>query len=1008
MKHNYKQQFFFLLFLSTSLLTNFTVSTDLSTEAALTAPEFEPYTYPGEQDYLRLEFRNENSGASTEIYHSFDENSGYQLVTTVGPGVREYYHYNLKPRTTHYYKLRARVGSEVSPFSEVYWATTYSKNYPPVFTARAIDANTIELSLTDKSYNDIAYYIRTTESATSIRYTDDFYQEVNFATDSGATQKVLHHPVEPGKTYYYSIEMATIHDQFYEAYIARTSMSTPVPACADAGSVEREVWTGISGGKVSSIPLYVAPNQITTLTSLQAPVNAGDNYGARIRGFLCAPQTGNYTFWIASDDQSELWLSTDTNFENKKLIGSVTGYTSIGQWEKYPTQKSVLIPLTAGKTYYFEILHKESASGDHLAVGWQLPDGTLERPVGGDRIIKYDRSNYEPNVSITSPANSETFDAPATVNVVVNGYDPESSITKVDLYLNDALVISDASAPYGTELKDLAGGDYTLSAHIFNNEGQDAWDYTYFRVITPACAGTGGIQREIWQNITGTSISSVPFDTPPTNYEQLTAFETGQYKFNNYGSRIRGYLCVPETGNYTFWIASDDNSELWLSTDEFVGNRRLIASVRGATAFRQYDKYPSQKSVSIALRAGRKYYIEALHKEGTGNDFISVGWQLPSGAVQQPIPGDRLIKIGSILENEQPVVHFMSPVDNATFTQGATIPLKVYATDPDGSVYSVSFEANGTPLTEIRNVPYEYQWTNVPAGSYSIIARVRDDKGAMSTDQLNITVNTAVQCAGAGKIYREIWTGIPGTSLSSVPFDTSPDAVRELTSFSTPNYTANEYGSRIRGYLCVPVDGNYTFYISSDDNSELYLSTDEDPGNKVKIAYLNGAVKPGVYNQYATQVSSPVALQGGRRYFIEALHKEGSGADFVAVAWRFQDGTFEGPIPGTRLSPYEDPAMNAAAFTAETTVLSDEQGSLEVFPNPVAAGGELTIAISDLADGEATVQLMSATGILVRSQQVSSQAGTVVINIGESLPAGMYLIRIARGRKQWSQKITVK
>src|SRR6185369_14615417 len=49
-----------------------------------------------------------------------------------------------------------------------------------------------------------------------------------------------------------------------------------------------------------------------------------------------------------------------------------------------------------------------------------------------------------------------------------------------------------------------------------------------------------------------------------------------------------------------------------------------------------------QKSAPISLAAGQKYYIEALHKEGGGGDCIAVGWQLPSGVYERPIPGSRL------------------------------------------------------------------------------------------------------------------------------------------------------------------------------------------------------------------------------------------------------------------------------------------------------------------------------------------------------------------------------
>ena len=78
------------------------------------------------------------------------------------------------------------------------------------------------------------------------------------------------------------------------------------------GSITREVWTGISGTTVANIPVGAAPNLTDTRPSFEAPTNWADNYGTRMRGYITAPVTGDYTFWIASDDNSELWLSTST------------------------------------------------------------------------------------------------------------------------------------------------------------------------------------------------------------------------------------------------------------------------------------------------------------------------------------------------------------------------------------------------------------------------------------------------------------------------------------------------------------------------------------------------------------------------------------------------------------------------------------------------------------------------------------------------------------------------
>ena len=148
----------------------------------------------------------------------------------------------------------------------------------------------------------------------------------------------------------------------------------------ETGSITREVWTGISGYGVSSIPLGTAANFSNTPPSFEAPTNWADNYGTRMRGYITAPATGNYTFWIAGDDNSELWLSPNDNSANKMRIALVPGWTNSRQWDKYSTQKSAAINLTQGQRYYVEALQKEGGNADNLAVGWAKPGESTFAP----------------------------------------------------------------------------------------------------------------------------------------------------------------------------------------------------------------------------------------------------------------------------------------------------------------------------------------------------------------------------------------------------------------------------------------------------------------------------------------------------------------------------------------------------------------------------------------------------------------------------------------------------
>ena len=197
-------------------------------------------------------------------------------------------------------------------------------------------------------------------------------------------------------------------------------------AVAPGTGVEREYYGGISGTAVSALTSSAAfingtPDSVTILDTLfEAPSSAGDSYGQRVRGYFVPSQTGNHIFVIASDDNGELWLSTDADEANKVLIANVPGYTGSRAWTKYPSQTSSPISLVAGQAYYIEALMKEGTGGDNLAVGVTHPDATVERPILAAHLalpdaVLFDHQTPElSNLAATPSADTASLSATAS------------------------------------------------------------------------------------------------------------------------------------------------------------------------------------------------------------------------------------------------------------------------------------------------------------------------------------------------------------------------------------------------------------------------------------------------------------------------------------------------------------------------------------------------------------------------------------------------------------------
>lgn len=172
-----------------------------------------------------------------------------------------------------------------------------------------------------------------------------------------------------------------------------------------------EYWDNLKARTYAEFIKHIAenpkPDKEETLTGMfETPSDRADYYGSRVTGLITAPQTGNYTFWIAVDDWAELFLSTDETPANKKRIAETHApqWNKPREWYKYPNQKSAPVKLEAGKKYYIETLMFEGRVSDNLAVGWQLPSGVKQMPIGNTEIEEEPR-----NIGLTRRALNANF-----------------------------------------------------------------------------------------------------------------------------------------------------------------------------------------------------------------------------------------------------------------------------------------------------------------------------------------------------------------------------------------------------------------------------------------------------------------------------------------------------------------------------------------------------------------------------------------------------------------------
>ena len=143
-------------------------------------------------------------------------------------------------------------------------------------------------------------------------------------------------------------------------------------------------YDGQGGGNINNVPPVGTPATATdTATNgLQLPLtgfpnsNRADNYSARLRGFIRPTTSGNYTFYITSDDAGQFSIGaagaaigattpliTNNGYSGPPGVGGVT---------------SVQVALVAGQFYPFEMIFSEGGGGDYVQVDWSGPVGARQ------------------------------------------------------------------------------------------------------------------------------------------------------------------------------------------------------------------------------------------------------------------------------------------------------------------------------------------------------------------------------------------------------------------------------------------------------------------------------------------------------------------------------------------------------------------------------------------------------------------------------------------------------
>jgi len=255
------------------------------------------------------------------------------------------------------------------------------------------------------------------------------------------------------------------------------------------GFVTAEFFHDISGTAISGLlesDKYISntPDATRVLNSLNTPDGYGENYGARVSGFILPQETADYRFFIRSDDASQFFLNTTAGgaTPNPNTDAPIAEETGCCDAFKEPDdaqaplfETSLAVRLTAGQRYAFLGLVKEGGGGDFFQIAWRkegdsTPAGSL-RPLSGPVIggnaeaggFTVTLTQQPQSVPSLIEGRTTTLSAAATVF-------PDQSFLFYQWNLNGSPIAGANSASYSTP-STLAIGNhsYTVDAYTVGN-----------------------------------------------------------------------------------------------------------------------------------------------------------------------------------------------------------------------------------------------------------------------------------------------------------------------------------------------------------------------------------------------------------------------------------------------------------------------------------------------------------------------------------------------------------
>jgi RHS repeat-associated protein len=369
-----------------------------------------------------------------------------------------------------------------------------------------------------------------------------------------------------------------------------------------------------------------------------------------------------------------------------------------------------------------------------------------------------------PTVSMTSPSNGALYLAPGTLPVKANASSPGATVVQVEFFANGVSIGVDTTSPYQFDWSGVAAGTYAITATVTDSNGATATSAP--RNITVAATNTpptvslsGPADNARYLNPTSITISatasgpelndiiqSVQFylngnlantiTSAPFSYG-ATGLANGIYTLTAVATDSQGAQTTSTARTFT---VSDTNVPPTVSLVTPLANSAwngptatvpMSVSVNSGEANDTVSVEFFANGTSLGVRPNAPYSITA----NLASAVYSITAVATDGQGAQTTSAARTITVSDT--NNPPTIVITSPVANANYPNPPIASIAVNTTpgagEVNGWVTKVELYANNALIATRTSGPWNFTWTNVAQGVYSLTAKAFDNFNASTT-----------------------------------------------------------------------------------------------------------------------------------------------------------------------------------------------------------------------------------------------------------------------------------